>query len=353
MARDLGVSTPTLFAFFSIALILSALLGPRVGQAIDRWGGRAVLMVSSLIFALGLGTLAVARSPTGLLMAWVILGIGMGIGLYEAAFASLVRLYGHDARGVITGVTLIAGFASTIGWPMTAWFEAEIGWRGACWTWAGIHLLLGLPLNATLRKTRATAITTPPMAQRAIGGAHNTRLSAWLLAFTFAATGFVSTAMATHLPRLLQVHGADLAAAVLVGAMVGPAQVAGRLFEFTILRRVHPLTSARIASVLPPLGAGLFALLGTPLVAAFALLHGAGNGMLTIAKGTLPLALYGPAAYGRRQGLLMAPARIAQALAPWLFGLWLEHLGVSVMWVLVSIGLAAFGGLLLLGKTSR
>lgn len=135
--------------------------------------------------------------------------------------------------------------------------------------------------------------------------------------------------------------------------MVGPAQVAGRLFEFTILRRVHPLTSARIASVLPPLGAGLFALLGTPLVAAFALLHGAGNGMLTIAKDTPPLALYGPAGYGRRQGLLMAPARIAQALAPWLFGLWLEHLGASVMWVLVSIGLAAFGGLLLLGKTSR
>lgn len=353
MARDLGVSTPTLFAFFSIALTLSALLGPRVGQAIDRWGGRAVLMVSSLIFALGLGTLAVARGPTGLLIAWLILGAGMGLGLYEAAFASLVRLYGHDARGLITGVTLIAGFASTIGWPMTAWFEAEIGWRGACWTWAGIHLLLGLPLNATLRKTRATAITTPAMAQAATGGAHHTRLTAWLLAFTFAATGFVSTAMATHLPRLLQVHGADLAAAVLAGAMVGPAQVAGRLFEFTILRRVHPLTSARIASVLPPLGAGLFALLGTPLVAAFALLHGAGNGMLTIAKGTLPLALYGPAAYGRRQGLLMAPARIAQALAPWLFGLWLEHLGVGVMWVLVSIGLAAFGGLLLLRTGSR
>lgn len=351
MARDLDVSTPTLFAFFSFALILSALLGPRVGQAIDRWGGRVVLMVSSLIFALGLGSLAVAHGPTGLLMAWVILGVGMGLGLYEAAFASLVRLYGHDARGLITGVTLIAGFASTIGWPMTAWFEAESGWRGACWTWAAIHLLLGLPLNATLRKTRHTATATSALAEAATGESHNTRSTAWLLAFTFAATGFVSTAMSTHLPRLLQIHGADLAAAVLVGAMVGPAQVAGRLFEFTILRRIHPLTSARIASVLPPLGAGLFALLGMPLVAAFALLHGAGNGMLTIVKGTLPLALYGPSGYGRRQGLLMAPARISQALAPWLFGLWLEHFGVNVMWVLVSIGLAAFGGLLLLRKT--
>lgn len=353
MARDLGVSTPTLFAFFSFALILSALLGPCVGQAIDRWGGRAVLMASSLVFALGLGTLAVARGPTDLFVAWVLLGIGMGGGLYEAAFSTLVRLYGHDARGAITGVTLIAGFASTIGWPMTAWFEAEIGWRGACWTWAAMHLLLGLPLNATLRKTQVTATTAPATAPAAVGSAHNPRRTAWLLAFTFAATGFISTAMATHLPRLLQAHGAELAVAVMVGAMVGPAQVAGRLFEFTLLRRVHPLTSARIASILPPLGAGLFALLGTPLVAVFALLHGVGNGMLTIAKGTLPLSLYGLAGYGRRQGLLMVPARIAQALAPWLFGLWLERWGVSVMWVLVSIGLAAFGGLLLLGKTSR
>src|SRR6185295_1923155 len=143
------------------------------------------------------------------------------------------------------------------------------------------------------------------------------RRSALILAFVFAVTWFVSTAMAAHLPRLLQAGGATLAAAVAIGALVGPAQVGGRLLEFGVLRHVHPLLSARLAALMHPVGAALLALLGAPLAALFAILHGAGNGILTIAKGTLPLVLFGAQDYGLRQGLLMVPARIAQASSPW------------------------------------
>src|SRR5947208_617451 len=152
MARDLGVSTSTVFAAFSVALVVSALLGPFAGRAIDRWGGRPVLASTNLVFALGLAGLAAAQGPAGLFAAWMVIGIGMGSGLYEAGFAALVRLYGRGSRDAITGITLIAGFASTVGWPVSTLLEAQVGWRGACLVWAGLHLVLGIPLNLLLPK---------------------------------------------------------------------------------------------------------------------------------------------------------------------------------------------------------
>ena len=166
----------------------------------------------------------------------------------------------------------------------------------------------------------------------------------------FAAAWFVSTAMAAHLPRLLQASGATLTAAVGAAALVGPAQVAGRLLEFGWLRRLHPLLSARLAALAHPLGALL--VLGTAaphaggLAAVFALMHGAGNGILTIAKGTLPLALFGARAYGERQGWLMMPARIAQAVAPFVFGLALDRWGEGALWMSASVAALAFVALL-------
>jgi len=148
--------------------------------------------------------------------------------------------------------------------------------------------------------------------------------------------------MAAHLPRLLQACGVTLAVAVAIGALIGPAQVAGRLLEFGWLRRVHPMLSARLAALLHPLGALALGVFGAPAAAVFAVLHGAGNGILTIAKGTLPLVLFGAAGYGHRQGWLMVPARIAQALAPWLFGLLLDRWGAQALWISASVGLLAF-----------
>lgn len=350
MAGELGVSEPTVFAAFSVALVVSALVGPHSGRRIDRWGGRPVLMVTSGLFALGLALIAVATGPLSLFAAWVVMGLAMGSGLYEAAFASLVRLYGHEARGAITGITLIAGFASTVGWPLTAALDQAWGWRGACWAWAGLHLLVGLPLNAWL--PQATAVTAPVVgatsAEPLTAPTEPPFKTAALLAWVFAVTLFVSTAMAAHLPRLLDAVGTAPSAVIAIGALVGPAQVAGRLLEFGFLRRLHPLLSARAAALTHPLGAALLALLGAPAAIIFALLHGAGNGVLTITKGTLPLVLFGAAGYGQRQGLLMLPARLGQALSPWLFGLLLARFGADALWFSAALTLSAAAALLLI-----
>ncbi|WP_092127235.1 MFS transporter [Polaromonas sp. YR568] len=365
MARDLGISTPTVFAAFSAALVVSALLGPAAGKAIDRHGGKPVLAANSLIFAAGLATLAFAQGPVGLFAGWVILGVAMAAGLYEAAFAALVHLYGKDARGAITGITLFAGFASTVGWPLSTWLELEWGWRTTCLVWAALHLLLGLPLNWRLPGSSISSTAThsapdiaaealpdsaPPQTTQPAPAA--TARTAALLALVFAVTWFISTAMAAHLPRLLQAHGVPLATALIFAGLVGPAQVAGRLLEYGLLRNIHPLISARAAGAMHTLGAAVFLFFGVPAGAIFTVLHGAGNGVLTIAKGTLPLVLFGVRDYGVRQGLLMVPARFAQATAPWLFGLAIDRFGAGALWFSAALGLVAFAALMLLHDPS-
>lgn len=364
MAHELGVATPTVFAAFSVALIVSALLGPFAGRAIDRHGGRPVLVGTNLLFAASLAGMALAQGPVGLFAAWVLMGVAMGSGLYEAAFATLVRLYGQGARGAITGITLIAGFASTVGWPLSAWMETQWGWRGACAGWAALHLLVGVPLNGWLPRAdtamkppqastdKPVAATLEQAAPAPSAAAHPLRTTV-LLSLVFAVTWFTSTAMAAHLPRLLQASGTSLQAAVAMAALVGPAQVAARLLEFGLLRRLHPLLSAQLAAAAHPVGAGLLMLLGGPAAAVFTLLHGAGNGILTIAKGTLPLVLFGPAGYGARQGLMMVPARVAQAFAPVLFGMALDRAGAAALWLTTLLGLAALAALWLLRPVSR
>ncbi len=359
MARDLGVAPTTVFAAFSLAMLLAAGVGPLAGRAIDRWGGRPVLVASNLVFAAGLGALAAAQGPLSLFGAWLLIGLGMGSGLYEAGFATMVRLWGHGARGGITGITSIAGFASTVGWPLSAALEVEYGWRTACAVWALLHLGLGLPLNLSLPRAAplpAAETSTASVAADADFSAppplaHPLR-AALLLSFVFAATWFVSTAMASHLPTVLQIAGAGLAAAVAVGALIGPAQVAGRLLEAGWLRRLHPLLSARAATLGHPLGVAVLMLAGPAAAGVFAVLHGLGNGIMTIAKGTLPLAIFGPRGYGAMQGLLMAPTRLAQAAAPLVFGAALEAWGLGALLLSSLLCGLSFVALLLLPRVS-
>ena len=342
ISADLGLSREWFFGIFSGALLLSGLLGPAAGRAIDSRGGRDVLALSNLVFAAGLLLLAAATGIAGLSLAWFVLGIGMALGLYDAAFATLAGLYRSEARGAITGITLIAGFASTVGWPATALLTDELGWRWACAIWAALHLVLGLPLN------RLLVPRAPPPERLAAPIATDVpaRWAMIVLAGVFAATLFVSAALAAHLPRLLQAAGATPAAAVAAAALIGPAQVGARLVEYGLQRHLSALASARIATALHPLGALTLAALGAPAAVAFALLHGAGNGMLTVAKGVLPLTLFGAAGYGLRTGVLSAPGRVLQATAPLLFGVVLDRFGVAAA-LLVSGGLslAALAGL--------
>lgn len=347
IAAALGLPSSLFFGLFSAALLLSAAVGPPVGRLIDRHGGRPVLAASNLVLAAGLAILAGAHGIAGLAIAWTVLGVGIGMGLYDPAFATLTWLYGREARNCITGITLIAGFASTIGWPLSAVLLHEWGWRTACLVWAGLNILLAAPLNwLSIPRQGSPAARFETAAEAPVAALPRAAMP--ILGFFFAATWFVQGAMAAHLPGLLRAAGASSTAAIAAASLVGPAQVGARLVEFGLLRSFHPISSARIAPLLHPVGAACLAILGAPGIVAFALLHGAGNGMITIAKGTLPLAVFGPQGYGRRSGVLSAPARMLQATSPFLFGLALHRFGAAAVGLSALLCLAAFGSLFLL-----
>lgn len=343
IAHDIGISSNWFFAAFSGSLVISGLLGPRVGRQIDRAGGRQVLCLSNLVLASGLALLGLSTTIWMMLAAWLLLGIGMGLGLYDAAFGALGRIYGHDARNAITGITLIAGFASTVGWPLSSLGLETIGWHNTCYAWAAAHIVIGLPLNLSLPRAAQGHGTQGPATKPYIP-IDRTMV---LLSFAFAAAWTVTSAMAAHLPRIVEAFGATPTQAVFAGMMIGPAQVAARVLEAGTLSRFHPLFSARLACITHPIGACVFGIFGGGAAVAFTLLHGAGSGILTIARGTLPLAVFGPENYAYRLGLIGAPSRICQALAPLGFGLLIEPLGRGVVVVSSALSLAALVALLL------
>ena len=350
ISLTLGIDVSDFYLAFSMALVVSAVFGPMFGKAIDTLSGHRVLPASNVLFAAGLALLGFANSELELYLSWFVIGLGMAGGLYESAFSTLVRIYGQDARSAITGITLIAGFASTVGWPLSGWILSYWGWREACWTWALLHLLLALPLNLAIDwlsdvkhsviayeskglETNSNTPIDPSKEEKA-----PTLKQALLLSFVFSATWFTSTAMASHWPRMLEATGVSLVAAIAIGTIIGPAQVIARILEFGILRKMHPLFSARLASMAHPIGVLMMAIFGPVVAPVFAFLHGAGNGVLTIAKGTLPLALFGSSGYGYRQGWIMFPARISSAFAPWVFGLALTHWGVGALGLTSALG---------------
>lgn len=352
MAAEFGAAGSRVQAMFSAALLLTALLGPRVGRMIDARGGRGMLLASNLVFVLAHGLMAAAPNQWVLGLGWVVMGLGMAMGLYDSAFATLAGLYGKEARGPITGITLIAGFASTLGWPLSTLLLDEFGWRGACLGWAGLHLLIALPLNALVPAapppTKEAPAAPAPAAPSAVSGREARAML--VLAFLFGTVSFNSTAIGAHMPGLMMLFGAAPAAALAAGALIGPAQVGGRVVEFGVLRRFNPLLVTTIAALAHPLAVLLLMLGGAALAPAFAIVHGAGNGVLTIARGTLPLLLFGPVGYGERQGWITAPSKFVQAATPLGFGLMMEGMGGGALWVTAAFCLAAALALLSLRR---
>lgn len=314
---ELGVDRTWVFGAFSLSLLISGLVAPRTGRAIQQRGGRPVLMLSSLVIAAGLVMLGALPGLWGWTMAWVVLGFGMALGLYEAAFATLGLLYGRDARPLITLVTLCAGFASTWGWPTTAALLPELGWRGTCLAYAALNLLVVLPLYRLLPRDAAPPEAAPTAAALpAPGAAQAARRAFLLLSAFFTLRALITGVISVHYVTLFQGLGLGLAAAVAIGALQGPSQVGGRVLEFTIGSRAHPLVVARAGAVLLPLGVGALLLLGPGAAIGFMLAYGASNGIMTISRGAVPLALFGPQGYAVLMGRMALPILVAQALAP-------------------------------------
>lgn len=311
----LGLSSFDVLRAFSWSLLVAGACAPRVGKWIDHHGGRGALLASIVVIAAGQAVLAVTPNLAGWYLGWTVIGVGMSMGLYDAAFATVGGLLGKEAGPSITGITLVAGFASTVFWTLGAALVGGLGWRGLLAVYVGLMLLVNLPMVWLL-------VPPAPPRPRQDGPVGNVprspqqRRTLTLLGAFFALRWFITSAIAVHVLSLLQGIGLTGAEAVGVAALIGPGQVAGRIIEYAIGPRIDLLVKARIGALLFPLGAGLL-LLGGPFAATgFALMYGMSNGIMTINRGTLPLALFGPEGYARMLGWLAVPVLLAQATAP-------------------------------------
>jgi MFS family permease len=320
IAAGHGWSAALAMGGLSLGLLVAGLVAPRVGAAIDRYGGHRVMPAGSLLGAIGLVALVHADHPVAYLAVWAVLGAAMAASLYDSAFATLGRIFGAGARPAITALTLAGGFASTVSWPVTHLLIQSLGWRGTYLVYAALLAFVAAPLHAfALPRMRAEAAprlqgtTPPPPAVLPARG-----LVFVLVATAFAAYAFVPSGLAAHLLAMFQRLGLDAGTVVAIGTLFGPAQVAARLIEFVFARNVHPLWIARFAVGLLVLAFALLATLGlsVAVAAAFAVMFGAANGLLTIARGTLPLALFGAGGYGRLIGRIAGPFLIIQSVAP-------------------------------------
>jgi MFS family permease len=313
----------------SLGLVVVALISPRVGVAIERHGGHWVLAVSAASIGIGQADLAIAPNVATYITAWLIIGVGMGAGLYDAAFATLGRLYGQNARSAITTLTLFGGFASTVCWPLSAFMVSEIGWRGACLVYAAIQIGAALPVYLLVIPRSSPVEVTHVSRAEAAEAPIAVEPSPVLLvvpAVTLTLAAALSSLMSVHLLTILQIGGVSLAAAVGLGALVGPSQVAARTVEMAIARYHHPIWT-KLASV-SFVALGISALwAGLPLIPAALAFYGAGIGLESVARGTLPLALFGASGYATLMGRLAMPSLPAQAAAPWAGAILLKRIG--------------------------
>jgi Major Facilitator Superfamily len=321
IAADHGWSPSFAMAGFSLGLFVGGLCARYVGGAIDRFGGHVVMPAGSLIGAAGLVALAWAPGVASYFGAWITIGIAMAASLYDPAFATLGRIFGSAARSPITVLTLAGGFASTVSWPATQFLIQSVGWRGTYLIYAALLAGLAAPLHAlALPREHAAAGSRTVASGKSRKGDFipSQGLAFLLVAAGFASYAFVPSALSAQLLAIFHRFGLAPATVVAIGMLFGPAQVLARIGELSFARRLHPLWIARGAVGLLVGAFVLLALLpfSAMLAAVFAVMYGMANGLLTIARGTVPLALFGATGYGRLMGRIGGPYLVVQAAAP-------------------------------------
>ena len=350
IAAETGWRLTWVSAGIAVGLFSAGMIAAPVGRAIQARGGRAVMRLGILGLALGLSVLAAAPSLGVYLAAWALMGVAMAASLYEAAFSTLTQLYRDGARGAITQLTLWGGFASTLCWPLSAALVEALGWRGTCLFYAAVHLAVSWPLLGLVPRGSQGVPTARHGQATSDPGWGDLRL--WLLILSGLGFALIFTILSIHLITLLTAGGRSLAAAVALGALIGPAQVGARVGEMALGQRHHPIWTQAVAALCVLVGIGALAMgawAGAALVA-----YGAGTGLQSIARGTLPLALFGPATFPVMVGRIAGPVFLAAATAPVLGALLIEQAGAqATLWVLAGIALVPCGAALALARVAR
>lgn len=357
VAAEYGVSPATLFGVFSIGLFIGGMLSSRFGGWLDRFGAPRVMTLASALVAALFAGMAVAPNFWTYAALFITLEAISFLVLYDAAFATLALKVPRGTRQAITRLTLIGGFASTLFWPLTGWMVEEIGWRGCYMAFALLHLVLALPLHgwiaANRRKSAAPAAESAPPTPEwpPVPPARSTR-AFWLLGISFALTGTVIAAFGVHLVPVLLDRGLGQTA-YLVGMAMGPTQVLVRVIDATLWRGFHPLSVALISgsAVALAVAALLVPSSDVALALGFAVLFGAGQGLASIVRGAVPLALFGAHGLGRRLGQLAGLRNVSAAAAPVLFAVAQQAIGLAAtLWLSLAIALAGLALLVPLRK---
>ena len=346
ISQALGISTELFFWAFTLSLLVSGLLGPRIGKAIDRLGGRKVLPYGSVAFAFGLTLLATATEPVQLFLAWIFIGVGGSMGNYDAAFATAVNFFGDKSNRVIAGITVFAGFSSSISWPLTTLLLQSFGWQQAVWFWVIAHLAIGLPLHLTIPRVERREIPdmTGPIRKMV---RNRFRFDPLLVVFAimFALEGFIVSSVNTTLPFMLGELGASIEMALVASVVLGPSQVLARVLLLALGNWATPIRVAAISILAHPLGVIAIWLFGTNGLMAFVILHGIGVGLNPFIRGSLPLLFFGSDRFGQRQGYIMMLSKIVSALSPTLLTLLL--LFNPQLAIVITFAMGAVASLLL------
>ena len=346
ISQAIGVSTETFFWAFTVSLLVSGLVGPRIGRLIDMYGGRRVLPWGNLAFFTGLILLTFSTNEWMLFVAWAVIGIGGSMSNYDSAFATAVAFFKENSNRVIAGITVFAGFSSTISWPLTSFLNSQFGWQAAVLFWATMHLLISLPLHATIPRSeqREIDVMTGPIQKIIKRGLKFDKLLI-VFALMFALEGFIVSSVNTTLPFLLTELGASQQLALLAAVILGPSQVFARILLVALGKKTGPITVAAISIAAHPLGVIFVLLFGVNGLLPFVILHGIGVGLNPFIRGSLPLLFFGAQSYGQRQGYVMMLSKIVGALSPTL--LTLMVLADPKAAILATMAMGLLAGLLL------
>jgi predicted MFS family arabinose efflux permease len=352
MAREFGLSTEWMFAAFSVSLLVGGLSAPWVGAWMDRAGAGRVMTVGSLVAALALGIAALAANSAMLVAGLVAIQIASALVQYTSSFTLLVQINPARAQRTITQLTLIAGFSSTLFWPLTSALHDRMDWHQVYGLFAALHLLVCFPVHAWLMVATRRDISrrsdinplvpaSPPVTGLVDAAARPRAFGLMLVGF--AIQSFVTSTFLVHMLPLLT--GLGLAqASVLVASVFGPAQVLSRFTNMTFGGRLSQRTLAIIASLFLPLATGILLLTAPSLAGAFAfaIVFGLSSGLSSIVQGTLPLELFGSEGYGKRLGRLTSVRLVVSSAAPFAFALMTERLGIpEALAIIAGLGTLA------------
>ena len=331
IGADLGWSRDIVYGGFAVALLVMGMTSPLAGRWVDRRGGREVMVVGAVVNAVGCAGLAVSHHIGTYYAAWLVLGVGMRLTLYDAAFAALARIGGPEARRAMSGITLLGGLAASVFWPLGHILSEYFGWRIALLAYAGVALLT-IPLHLMIPNGRfagpSSAAEAAPRQPRAIGR-RRIAIGGGLYAVIMTGANFLNAGMSAHMIAVLAGLGLTVSVAVWIATLRGIGQSAARLCEILFGKRLDPVALNLMACLIMPLSfiAGLFSGASKEMAIAFALLYGACNGILTITRGTLPLIMFDHRSYGTLVGRLIVPSFIVAAAAPLIYAVVIDHLG--------------------------